>query len=57
MSVGGIQDLPYKDDIKVVDMQAEMIAEAYTVAEEALQQHEIDGEVASHIKKHFDSKF
>ena len=57
MSVGGIQDLPYKDDIKVVDMQVEMIAEAYRVAEEALQKHEIDREVACHIKKHFDSKF
>jgi hypothetical protein len=39
MSVGGIQELPYKDKIKVVDMQVDMIAEAYRVAEEALRKH------------------
>ena len=57
MSVGGIQELPYKDEIKVVDMQVDMIAYAYKVAEEALHKHEIDREVACHIKKHFDSKY
>lgn len=36
-------------------MQREMITEAFKVAAEALKRHEIDREIACHIKKHFDA--
>lgn len=48
---------PNKKQIKVSDMQQEMISEAFRVAKEALGRHEIEREVAKHIKKHFDNKY
>jgi hypothetical protein len=38
-------------------MQKDMISEAFRVASEALSKHEIDQEVARHIKQHFDRKY
>lgn len=38
-------------------MQRDMISEAFQVASEALSKHEIDQEVARHIKQHFDRKY
>jgi hypothetical protein len=38
-------------------MQREMIAEALRVAGEALSKHEIEQEVARHIKQHFDRQY
>lgn len=46
-----------EDKIKVVDMQKEMIGEAFRVAQEAFKRHEIEREVAKHIKKYFDAKY
>jgi hypothetical protein len=46
-----------EERIKVVDMQRDMIEEALRVAEEALKLHEIEREVAKHIKLHFDKKY
>lgn len=46
-----------ENKIKVVDMQKDMIGEAFSVAREALTLHEIDREIAKHIKKHFDAKY
>lgn len=46
-----------QERLKVVDMQREMVEEAFRVAEEALSQHEIEREVAKHIKQHFDTKY
>ena len=51
------QESPLENKIKVVDMQKEMIGEAFSVAKEALALHEIDREIAKHIKKHFDTKY
>jgi hypothetical protein len=51
------QENPLENKIKVVDMQKEMIGEAFSVAKEALALHEIDREIAKHIKKHFDTKY
>lgn len=58
MSSGSVHELPFPQErLKVVDMQREMVEEAFRVAEEALGLHEIEREVAKHIKKHFDSKY
>ena len=38
-------------------MQREMVREAYRVAKEALASHEIEREIAKHIKQHFDNKY
>jgi hypothetical protein len=46
-----------EERIKIVDMQREMIGEAFRVAGEALSKHEIDQEVAKHIKQHFDRQY
>lgn len=55
---GSAQELPFgPEQLKVVDMQREMVEEAFRVAEEALAQHEIEREIAKHIKQHFDNKF
>jgi dynein light chain LC8-type len=57
MSVSVQVEDPNKKQIKVSDMQQEMINEAFRVAKEALGRHEIEREVAKHIKKHFDNKY
>jgi hypothetical protein len=49
--------LVVEERIKVVDMQKEMIGEAFKVAQEAFNRHEIEREVAKHIKKYFDAKY
>jgi len=51
------QEIVVEDRIKVVDMQKEMIGEAFRIAKEALDRHEIEREVARHIKQYFDNKY
>jgi cation transport regulator ChaB len=51
------QELPGEERIKIVDMQRDMISEAFTVAQEALSKHEIEQEISKHIKQHFDRKY
>ena len=46
-----------EEKVKVADMQKDMVEEAFRVAREALARHEVEREVACHIKKHFDSKY
>lgn len=38
-------------------MQQEMVTEAIRVASEAMKKHEIQTEIAKHIKQHFDAKY
>lgn len=55
MSIGNIVDNQYgKEIVKVVDMQKEMIAKAFSVAEQARAKHEIERQIAKHIKDAFD---
>lgn len=51
------QELPSEEKIKIVDMQRDMISEAFRVATEAVSKHEIEQEIAKHIKQHFDSVY
>jgi dynein light chain LC8-type len=48
------QEIPGEERIKIVDMQRDMISEAFRVAQEALSKHEIEQEIAKYIKQHFD---
>lgn len=57
MASTSTQELSEDKRIKIVDMQRDMIAEAFRVADEALSKHEIDREIAKHIKQHFDRKY
>jgi nicotinamidase-related amidase len=55
---GSVHELPFGEErLKVVDMQRDMVEEAFRVAEEALASHEIEREIAKHIKQHFDAKY
>lgn len=46
-----------EERVKVADMQKEMVEEAFRVSKEALGRHEVEREVAKHIKQHFDHKY